>query len=386
MNDSIANCERMARMAWSYVSEYRDNNARNLIEHMGACDAWQWLNNDQRVLPKLFMNYARKKDIKDLIDQWVLRARKFNIDVILEQAELHGIDMIVPGDTYWPQTLSLMNDWEPIGIWVRGNKESLHSINKKSVSIVGARASSRYGDQVSAELSYDLSVHGYTIVSGGAFGIDAMAHRGALKAEGKTVAVLAGGLERFYPVRHTDLFHDIMEKGCLVSLYPPGARPTRWRFLDRNRVIAGLTQGCVVVEAGYRSGALNTAQHARELGRHLGAVPGSIYSLSSVGTLQLIRHNATLISNAQEVIEMIEPISADEKSIPHLPIQSRLLDGIDGDQRIIFDAMPAVRAAALENIARAAGLSIEKTRIALVSLELEGRVTCSQGLWKRKKT
>ena len=159
----------------------------------------------------------------------------------------------------------------------------LDELVDRSVAIVGSRASTAYGEHVAGELGHQLAERGWTVVSGGAFGIDAAAHRGALAAEAPTVAVLACGVDRPYPAAHGALLHRIAETGLLVSEWPPGAAPHRHRFLVRNRLIAALTRGTVVVEAAARSGAQATARRARKLGRQVLVVPGPVTSAMSVG-------------------------------------------------------------------------------------------------------
>lgn len=154
-------------------------------------------------------------------------------------------------------------------------------------------------------LTKGLTDHGWTIVSGAAYGIDGMAHRAALACDGNTVAVLAGGVDRFYPTGHDELLGRIAEAGVIVSELPVGSAPTKWRFLQRNRIIAAIAQKTFMVEAGHRSGSLNTAGHALAIGRPVGAVPGPVTSVASAGRHRLIReHGATLITTAEEVNEL----------------------------------------------------------------------------------
>ncbi len=179
------------------------------------------------------------------------------------------------------------------------------------MSIVGSRAATGYGAHVASEIAADLAEQGWAVVSGGAYGIDAAAHRGALAARGVTIAILACGLDQPYPAGHAALFTDVAGDGLVVSEWPPGRRPARVRFLIRNRTIAALTCGTVVVEAGERSGALNTAGHAAELGQPLMAVPGPVTSAQSAGCHRIIREwDATCVTCAADVIEMVSPLTA----------------------------------------------------------------------------
>src|SRR5690606_31319799 len=192
----------------------------------------------------------------------------------------------------------------PIALWVRGNVSTVGSL-PQSISLVGARAATGYGEHVAMDASASLVDRGYTIVSGAAYGIDGMAHRAALASGGQTLAFLAGGVDRFYPSGHDALLTRIVEKGAVVSELPCGSQPTKWRFLQRNRLIAAASRATVVVEAGWRSGSLNTAGHAAALGRPLGAVPGPVTSAASAGCHRLIREfTAVCVTDAGEMAEL----------------------------------------------------------------------------------
>jgi DNA processing protein len=223
-----------------------------------------------------------------------------------------GYRLACPGDPEWPTQLDDLGDARPVILWLCGAAD-LRFACLRSVSVVGSRAASAYGAHVSAELAADLAGRGWTVISGGAFGVDASAHRGALAAGGCTIAVLASGLSFGYPKGHHDLFDVITETGVLVSECPPDRAPTRPGFLVRNRVIAALSRGTVVVEAALRSGALNTARHAGDLNRPVMAVPGPITSDQSAGCHWLIREwLATCVTGAADVIEMVSPLGDPE--------------------------------------------------------------------------
>lgn len=205
-------------------------------------------------------------------------------------------------------------EW-PTGLWHLGTAmpEKLYGIGaplsneEPSLAVVGARAATGYGDHFTRQMVSDLGPK-VTIVSGGAYGIDGAAHRQAVSQGGTTIAYMAGGADRVYPAGHTQLFEDILAHGgTILSEREPGATPDRWSFLQRNRLIAAHAQGVVVVEAGFRSGSLNAARHARDLGRPLGAVPGPTTSAASAGCHVLIREGATLIRSADDVRDMIRP-------------------------------------------------------------------------------
>ncbi len=248
-----------------------------------------------------------------------------------------GIRLVCPGEPEWPTQLDVLGADRPYALWLRGDAD-LRYCCLRSVAMVGARSATAYGAHVCTEMAAALGARGWTVISGGAFGIDASAHRGALAADGVTVAVLACGVDYAYPRGHHDLFDGIAAQGVLVSEWPPGRPPTRHRFLIRNRVIGALARGTVVVEAGVRSGALNTARHARDLGRPVMAVPGPVTSEVSAGCHKIIREwGAVCVTDAHEVIELLTPFDGEhpDHDGPHPD-----LDGGQGDR----DGGPADRA------------------------------------------
>ena len=211
--------------------------------------------------------------------------------------------------------------------------------------------------------------------------MDCLVHQACLRAQTPTISLLAGGLDRPYPAANSDMFKQICRRGLLLSQYPPGARPTRWRFLDRNRLIAALAGATVVVQAGFRSGALNTARNAIELGRQVGAVPGPINQPEWAGSNQLIRDGATLISGAQDILEMIAPLGTVNNERGR--VKSGYLDGLDPLSGRILDATPLRSPASVEAIARASGAAIEEVAAVMGNLEMEGRVKQIAGKWKK---
>ena len=210
---------------------------------------------------------------------------------------------ITPGDREWPKALNRLVGHVPVPdrLWVRGHRlDEMHD----KMAVVGARASTAYGDEMAQRIALGLAAQDCTIVSGAAYGIDSAAHRATLSIGGLTVAVLAGGVDVPYPRAHDQLISRIAEEGSIVSAYPPGSPPTRTRFLERNWLVAALSEAVVVVEAGERSGALSTANRARKLDVPVFAVPGPVTSTTSVGTHNLIRSGtATLVTSAGDVLE-----------------------------------------------------------------------------------
>ncbi len=270
-------------------------------------------------------------------------------------------------------------------LWVRGQGE-LAALVERSVALVGSRAATRYGETVAADLAAGLAVHRVTTISGAAFGIDAAAHRGALTAGKPTVAVLACGADRSYPAAHGVLLDSIAEDGCVVSEVPPGAIPTRWRFLERNRIIAALAGGTVVVEAAWRSGALNTAKHAGELNRPVGAVPGPVTSPASAGCHKLIREGHTCITDAADLVELIAPIGtrADTESL--IPVRPH--DGLAPDELRVWEALAPDTWLSVPQLCLAAGMNETIVQQLLGELTLQGRARSKPGgagrlLWRR---
>ena len=202
--------------------------------------------------------------------------------LVFESAQGRDISLLIPSDTQWPTQVDDLDTEAPIGLWLRGNL-NLAQVCMAATAIVGARASTAYGQQVAAEVGTAAADYGHTVVSGAAFGIDAAAHRGALAAGGVTVAVLACGVDVAYPSAHQGLLNRIATDGLIVSEVPPGTTPRKNYFLVRNRIIAALASQTVVVEAAVRSGALSTAHWAQDLGRVVWGVPGPITSASSAG-------------------------------------------------------------------------------------------------------
>jgi DNA processing protein len=243
------------------------------------------------------------------------------VDADLGMAARRGIRVVTPEDDEWPHEASARmamatertnRDLAPPQVlWVRGSAR-LDEVCRQAVGIVGARNATAYGTWVGSDLAQGLARHGWTVVSGGALGTDAACHRGALAAGGTTVVVAAGGLCRLYPASNHALFDRVTDSGLLVSEWPPDAPPQRHRFLVRNRLIAGLSVGTVVVEAAARSGARVTARCAGEYGLPVMAVPGPIGSALSVGTHSLIRgRQAVLVTSVEQVLEMVGAIGDD---------------------------------------------------------------------------
>ncbi|MEU1768578.1 DNA-processing protein DprA [Streptomyces rimosus] len=313
-----------------------------------------------------------------------LRLRATRLDVVNKPAEdlaavaALGGRFVCPGDDEWPQQLEDLEDGRPIGLWVRG-RANLRLWALRSVAVVGSRACTEYGAHMAATLGASLADRGWTVVSGAAYGVDGAAHRGALAAEGATVAVLASGVDHAYPRGHTELIGRVAEQGLVIAELPPGDHPTRSRFILRNRLIAALTRGTVVVEAELRSGSLVTARRAAGLGRFTMGVPGPVTSGLSAGVHQLLRGEAVVVTNAAEIIELVGSIG-DLAPVQRGPVLAR--DLLDPAASRVLEAVPARGGADLRRLARDSGMAEEVTQGKLFELQSLGFVQRGGAVWE----
>ncbi|GAA0604562.1 DNA-processing protein DprA [Streptomyces crystallinus] len=292
-------------------------------------------------------------------------------------AELGG-RFICPGDHEWPGQLDDLGDARPVGLWLRGPAD-LRLWALRSVAVVGARACTPYGAHMGATLGAGLAEKGWVVVSGAAAGVDGAAHRGALAAGGATIAVLASGVDVVYPRAHTELIGRIAEQGVLVAELPPGDHPTPSRFVLRNRVIAALTRGTVVVEAEYRSGSLVTARNAQRLGRHTIGVPGPATSGLSAGVHELLRGEAALVTDAAEIVELVGEMG-DLAPVRRGPVLPR--DLLAPAAARVLDALPGHGAAPVPDIAREAATTQEEALGRLYELHSLGFVEREGDHWR----
>ncbi|SHM33099.1 DNA-processing protein DprA [Cryptosporangium aurantiacum] len=373
------------RLAWVALSRLVEPGKRNIVAATAG---------GARALLDGVLTGARDRVSRSLrtrlrgVDPWE------RAEADLAAAARAGARAITPVDAEWPveafAALAPLAEAEKIDVapppclWVRGPL-GLNRVTGRTVSIVGARAATAYGKHVAGEIAYGLAERGWIVVSGGAYGIDGAAHRGALAGGGVTVAVLAGGVDVPYPLAHAGLLDRIAEEGLLISEVPLGESPQRHRFLSRNRLVAALGAGLVVVEAGSRSGTTVTAERAHQLERVLMAVPGSVTSALSVGTHRLIRdYGATLVTSAAEVVEEVGPIGTAgwgtdpdpaewDASIPGGP------RGGEPDRATlpaslhrVLEAVPAGRIVTVEAVALAGRLSLTEVCRALPELRVRG--------------
>ncbi|WP_068277125.1 DNA-processing protein DprA [Aldersonia kunmingensis] len=377
------------RTAWAYLSRVAEGPCApllQLIESVGVLEA---------------ARAVRGWDLPEVLRRRTAARR--HLDTAERDLELVGRmggRLVTPEDNDWPAWRMLAfgraraegrpergdgspRDREfaaPLALWTLGSAP-LSELTERAVAVVGTRAPSPYGEHAAGEIVGGLAGRGWTIVSGAALGVDGAAHRAALASGGRTIAVLACGIDQAYPAQHARLLSDIAREGLVVSEYPPGVTPARHRFLTRNRLVAALSDAVVVVEAGRRSGARNTAGWARRLSRPSLAVPGSIASVTSVGCHRMIRDGeARLVTSADDVIAEAGPLT--------LPVTAELAiarptDELRGDSLAVYDALPAVGSRGPRELSEASGVALVDVRSVLPQLETAGFVGRDEVGWFR---
>lgn len=363
--------------AWAYLSRVVEPpcaELADLVNRVGPVEAAERARRGQ-VSAELASRTEARREIDSAADDLEWLARR-------------GGRLITPDDDEWP-TLAFAafgsdavatkpSGRPPLVLWAIGPAR-LDETAQRAAAIVGTRASTGYGEQVAADLAGGLAERDVAVVSGGAYGIDGAAHRAALATEGATVAVLAGGLDIPYPAGHSGLLHRIAGNGLLVTEYPPGVRPARHRFLTRNRLVAVLAGAAVVVEAGLRSGAANTAAWARVLGRVVAAVPGPVTSSASTGCHVLLRAGAEVVTRAEDIVELVGRVG---ELAPEQPRPATPLDGLSDTERQVYEALPGRGLATVDEIAVAAALDPARILAPLAMLELAGLAERDDGRWR----
>ncbi|MBL1079082.1 DNA-protecting protein DprA [Nocardia sp. 2] len=371
--------ERMR--AWVYLSRMAEGPCAALsalIESVGVEEA-----------ARAVEGSALPAALDRLVEKRATVSRRKCVDQDLAWIGRLGGRVVTPDDAEWPAWRMLgLNQLDPtqdegaavpLALWVRGQR-SLLECAERAVAVVGTRCSTGYGNHATGEIAGELAARGWTVVSGAAFGIDGMAHRAALGAGGTTVAVLACGPDRPYPVQHDRLLAEIVENGVVVTEYPPGTPARKHQFLARNRLIAALADGVVVVEAGLRSGARNTVKWSRRLGRPAMAVPGPVTSAVSVGCHRMIREGeAYMVTCADDVLDEAGPLRL---SLPGV-VPPDPEENLGGDEAAVYAALPSVGARLPRSLAEAAGVSMGSVRAALSGLEIAGLVVCDENGWSR---
>lgn len=366
--------ERLARVALSRLSEPGEPRLAALVAELGAEEVYGLL--------------RAERDVRGVYTDVAQRLAAVDPARDLEGGAARGIRFVCPGDAEWPQDaldglasagVAHGRGGPPLGLWLRGPLR-LDEVATGSVAVVGSRSATTYGAEVAGQMAAHLAGAGVTVVSGAAYGIDVAAHRGALAGGGPTVAVLACGVDRAYPAGNQGVIDHLGRHGLVLSEVPPGCAPTKLRFLSRNRLIAALSAGTVVVEAAVRSGALSTASWAGRLGRVLMGVPGPVTSASSEGVHELLRRGAAqLVTSAEHVLELVGPVGS---FLAPAPVGARRRhDGLEPAHLQVLDGVPVRTPAPAQAIARTAGLGVRATEAALADLSRLGLVHGGPGGW-----
>jgi DNA processing protein len=363
--------------AWAYLSRVVEPPCAELaalVDRVGPAEAAERVRRAQ-VSDQLACRIEARREIDRAVDDLEWLARR-------------GGRLITPDDDEWPilafaafgsdAVAAKPQGRPPLVLWAIGPAR-LDDVAQRAAAVVGTRAASSYGERVAADLAAGLAERDVVVVSGGAYGIDGAAHRAALAADGVTVAALAGGLDIPYPAGHSGLLHRIGGNGLLVTEYAPGVRPARHRFLTRNRLVAAFAGAAVVVEAGLRSGAANTAAWARVLGRVVGAVPGPVTSSASTGCHALLRAGAEVVTRAEDIVELVGRVG---ELAPEQPRPTTPLDGLSDAERQVYEALPGRGVATVDEIAVAAALEPARILAPLAMLELAGLAERDGGRWR----
>ncbi|MFD9533711.1 DNA-processing protein DprA [Streptomyces sp. NPDC060010] len=370
--ETEAEAEMPARAALTRVLEPGDAHGGRLLRELGAVELMRRLTDPEPgtwapagVGPERLAGYRGRAALADPLRD-------------LETAAEAGVRFVCPGSAQWPTQLDDLGDARPVGLWLRGGPD-LRTWALRSVAVVGARACTPYGAHMAQTLAAGLAERGWVVVSGAAYGIDGAAHRGALASGGATAAVLACGVDVAYPKGHAGLLGRIAGQGLILGELPPGSHPTPSRFVLRNRVIAALTRGTVVIEAAHRSGSLVTARRAQALGRFTMGTPGPATSGLSAGVHELLRGEAVLVTDAAEVIELVGGMGelAPERRGPVLARD--LLDPAAGR---VLEALPADRPVPAEEVAVAAGVGTDEVIGRLYELHSLGFVERQGDGWQ----
>ena len=362
--------ERRARVRLSHAVEPGDATVADRVTTVGAL----------RVVDELLAGQDSRPEL-------AARLKATDPERLLSAAERQGIRFVTPADDEWPSQLDDLAHGQrvqglggiPVGLWVRGPMRLTELA--ESIAIVGSRSATSYGFDVATEVAATVARAGAAVVSGAAFGIDQAGHRGAIAAGGATVAVLACGADRVYPTAHRELIQHIAQHHAVISEAPLGSAPTKVRFLSRNRLIAALSRGTVLVEAALRSGALNTANWADQLSRVLMGVPGPVTSVTSQGVHERIRNGAaSLVTSGLEVLELVGAAGEHLVAVPRGP--RRPHDGFSLREVRVLDAVPVARGASTESISSIACVGVLEADRVLVALADAGLVRLGVDGWR----
>lgn len=370
-------------MVFTRLAEGKDTRANELVEEHGYLEAYRL------VLSFAYERGAYPSVYEKTLPRWANRLDAHAFIKDRDDIEKLGGGFTYPAQENWPAELDFLGSMRPLGLWYVGALDTAHS---PCVSLVGSRDCTDYGRGLARDFAYELAASGLTIVSGGALGIDSAAHEGALSV-GTTIAIFANGLDCLYPTKNRQLFESIVDSGgLLLSESPPDARPHRYRFLSRNRIIAALGLVTVVVEAPYRSGALSTAHYGLEIGREVCAVPASVFSPHSTGCHRLLREGGICVTSSDEVVELLpEYVRASiaipgaftaqspEKNCANGGTDKTLLDNPLAGR--VYEGLSHSKGLSVGEVAREVGLSARETMSGLAVLESYGRARNTGGRW-----
>jgi len=374
------NALRRARIALAAICEPGEAGLADVVDSTGPTATVAALLDADRQRPKIPRADALRRRLEEL-----------DLDALIDRGREIGARVVVPGDGQWPGRMNELRAHRPLALWCWGEADP-RLMALRSVAIVGARACTRYGEWIAREWSAQLAKDDVTVISGGAYGIDAAAHRGALAVDGVTICVLAGGVDTPYPRGNEGLFAEIVDRGLLVSEAPPGETVRRRRFLTRNRLIAALASATCVVEAAHRSGSVTTASNAAELNRPVLAVPGPVTSEMSRGTHRLVHEGVAML--AADVTDVRAVLPDFERAHGASPHDSRSRSrghathdesAVRSDERPIsrvlqevLDAVPTPRRSAegmsVDDIAVRSGVSASQARTCLAQADEMGLV------------
>ena len=370
----------LATIAWSQLAEPGDLVAGALVEHLGVSGALRWVA-DGGGANILRNNKRASETLNTAADYWCRRFAELDPATDLKAGQSIGATLLLPTNSNWPKGLKDIGNAAPFGLWVLGDFEL--AAKQNSVALVGSRAATAYGEHVTADIGAGLCDRNFVLVSGGAYGIDAAAHRAALASGGATLAFMAGGIDKLYPPGNMALLRAIIESGngAVLAELPPGAVPFKSRFLARNRLIAAISKATVVVEAAWRSGALSTARHAAGLLRPVGAVPGPITSMASGGCHQLIRDGVAIcVTDAAEIAELANPMGKSEPMdalVPQYP-------DLSFEARLVLESL-STRPKQFNTLLINSNLPLPNLLAALATLESRGLAKQSGTTWRRPK-
>lgn len=358
--------EREALIALNMVDGIGPVRVRELMEVLGSAAA---------ILQADVEEWVRAKGVgRVLAEKLRGRLRDLDVDAEVRRAERCGAEIITCIDEAYPTALKTIHD-PPLALYVKG---TLRPQDVHAIAVVGSRRCTHYGTQVADRLSFQLAKQGYTVVSGLARGIDAAAHQGAMKGGGRTLAVLGTGIDQVYPAEHLKLAELIAGQGAVISEFPVGFKPTRQSFPQRNRIVAGLSKGCLVAEAARGSGAMMTVDFATEQGRLIFAVPGRIDNPSAGGCNGLIKNGAKLVEDVDDILEEFEYLISPKPEGREDPVHAKPQVQMNENEAAVLNSLGREEVTQ-DEVIRGTGLSASVVATALLTLEMKRQVKSLPG-------